>query len=193
VRFFESRVALTRYKGIDISDIDIVVQYQVPGKFCTLYQRFGRTSRDRQRHGLAVLIAEPRYFDATKKERAERAEKLRKTKELQKRKLEDLEAAQAAKKSCMGLEVKKEDTEAISANGASSSLLPQPVSNTPKTQASTRQTKGLEVETVMDQFINAHSRPSVENACRHAPGNQFFVNPAIVEGACRCYIRCYLF
>ncbi|KAG8725193.1 hypothetical protein FRC09_006429 [Ceratobasidium sp. 395] len=49
--------------GIDIPDIDLVVQYQLPQKFCILYQRIGRAARGYGRTARVVIIADPRYFD----------------------------------------------------------------------------------------------------------------------------------
>ncbi|KAG9092197.1 hypothetical protein FRC07_011710, partial [Ceratobasidium sp. 392] len=74
--------------GIDISDIALVVQFQLPGKFCTLFQRFGRCARCVAMVAIAILIVESKYFDDTKKrleeqatKRQERAAKKRKAQE----------------------------------------------------------------------------------------------------------------
>ncbi|KAI0257817.1 P-loop containing nucleoside triphosphate hydrolase protein [Gloeopeniophorella convolvens] len=48
--------------GVDIPDIMLVVQWRAPNDLCTLMQRFGRAARSMQFQGLAILIAEPRYF-----------------------------------------------------------------------------------------------------------------------------------
>jgi superfamily II DNA/RNA helicase len=198
------RIALlTDYKGIDIPDIKLVVQYQLPGGFCVLYQRFGRTMRDRAQTGKAVLIAEPKYFDDTKKARAERVEKARVSKELKKRKLEESEAGRPPKRGRVSTEVKREDNESqtgfteampLEPSDAISNPPPVPAADASKTRSSTRHSKeDLKVEPVMDQFVNAHLRSSIGDACRHAPGNQFFCNPAVVEGTCRSYIRHHQF
>lgn len=49
-------------QGIDIPNIDIVIQYKVPKDLCSLAQRFGRAARDLARNGKAVLFAEPSFF-----------------------------------------------------------------------------------------------------------------------------------
>lgn len=49
-------------QGIDIPDVEIVVQWKVPIDLNTLMQRFGRAARNTSLTGVAVLIAEPRYF-----------------------------------------------------------------------------------------------------------------------------------
>ncbi|KAH9836597.1 P-loop containing nucleoside triphosphate hydrolase protein [Rhodofomes roseus] len=44
--------------GCDIADIDVVVQWKLPGTFSNFVQRAGRAARGRGRQGLAVLIVE---------------------------------------------------------------------------------------------------------------------------------------
>ncbi|KIO32743.1 hypothetical protein M407DRAFT_211374, partial [Tulasnella calospora MUT 4182] len=58
--------------GADISNLPTVVAYRVPnqkGGFCQLMQEFGRAARSPEAEGLAVLLAEPGYFDSIKRER----------------------------------------------------------------------------------------------------------------------------
>ena len=51
----------------------MVVQYRVPKELNTWIQRAGRAARDPKLNAMAVLIAEPSYFDDKKKRTAERA------------------------------------------------------------------------------------------------------------------------
>jgi len=51
----------------------LVVQYRVPKELNTWIQRAGRAARDPKLNAMAVLIAEPSYFDDKKKRAAERA------------------------------------------------------------------------------------------------------------------------
>ncbi|KAG9113667.1 hypothetical protein FRC07_007767, partial [Ceratobasidium sp. 392] len=61
--------------GIDISDIELVVQFQLPTRFCTLFQQFGRCARSIALVAIAILIVESKYFDDTKKRLQEQAAK----------------------------------------------------------------------------------------------------------------------
>lgn len=49
-------------------NVEIVIQFRVPGDFCTLWQRFGRAARSMGTRGTAILLAEKQFFDAEKKE-----------------------------------------------------------------------------------------------------------------------------
>ncbi|KAI0702311.1 P-loop containing nucleoside triphosphate hydrolase protein, partial [Cytidiella melzeri] len=48
--------------GLDIPNIEIVVQWKVPNNLDTLIQRFGRAVRDYSLQGVAILISEPQWF-----------------------------------------------------------------------------------------------------------------------------------
>ncbi|EPQ50064.1 hypothetical protein GLOTRDRAFT_67173, partial [Gloeophyllum trabeum ATCC 11539] len=65
--------------GVDLRDIEVVVQWKATCTMCTLWQRFGRGARDFSLTALAVLIVEPKHFDEEKKKAADakrkRAEK----------------------------------------------------------------------------------------------------------------------
>ncbi|KAA1480151.1 hypothetical protein DENSPDRAFT_759362, partial [Dentipellis sp. KUC8613] len=49
--------------GVDLPDIDIVVQWRATCDMRTLWQRFGRAARDPTRTAKALLLAEPKWFD----------------------------------------------------------------------------------------------------------------------------------
>ncbi|KAF8589051.1 hypothetical protein K439DRAFT_1295375, partial [Ramaria rubella] len=53
-------------QGLDISIIEIVVQYLAPQSLSTLVQRFGRGGRDPSMQAYGILLAEPKYFDDVK-------------------------------------------------------------------------------------------------------------------------------
>ncbi|XP_006463784.1 hypothetical protein AGABI2DRAFT_152855 [Agaricus bisporus var. bisporus H97] len=44
--------------GMDIGDMDVVVQYKVTCDLCTLWQRFGRAARSPGRQGFGILLVE---------------------------------------------------------------------------------------------------------------------------------------
>lgn len=52
-----------RKQGIDVSSIDIIIQWKATCNMDTLLQRFGRGARDPQRFAWAILFAEPSHFD----------------------------------------------------------------------------------------------------------------------------------
>ncbi|CAE6445209.1 unnamed protein product [Rhizoctonia solani] len=176
--------------GIDIPDIDLVVQYQLSSKYCAVSQRFGRAGRDLTRKAKSVLIIEAKYFDDYKQALRERTEKARNTKANKRKAAEGLDEAELtprairARHSDTSLTQPDEvaETEAVLAG-------PHPLSRA--TPPSTRNIKhgiATDVEPVMDQFINAHIR----GFCRCTPGNRFFDNPvSIQEGSDNfCCHRC---
>lgn len=159
-----------------------MVQYQLPNKYCTLFQRFGRGVRDRTRTGQAILIIEQKYFDDTKRKAQEQIAKSLATREEKKRKAEEKkerdsidtrESKQQRTDTCL----EDEETKFSPA----SALPPQiaPVPSSAKGRSGGKQDNT--VEDVMDQFINAHLRTSIdssESGCRRTAGNQFFANPS---------------
>ncbi|KAF8601820.1 P-loop containing nucleoside triphosphate hydrolase protein [Ceratobasidium sp. AG-I] len=170
--------------GIDIPDIKLIVQYRVPEKFCTLFQRFGRAARHHTQTGRAVLIAETKYFDDTKRERAERAERARITRERRKRKQEDDGTTAPLKRQCTGLApVKVEESQPVLTDYSQPATEPategsqelHPSSKT--TTLTSRSRKRQPVEDVMDRFINASLRQPPAIVCCRAAGNRFFANP----------------
>ncbi|KAG6895068.1 hypothetical protein C0992_003267 [Termitomyces sp. T32_za158] len=48
--------------GLDVPDVNLVIQFKVPKDLNTLMQRFGRAGRNYQIEALAILIAEPKWF-----------------------------------------------------------------------------------------------------------------------------------
>lgn len=179
-------------QGIDIPDVELVVQFQVPNKFCTLFQRFGRGARHRSCLALVVLIAEPKYFDDTKETAKQRAAKRRITQATRKRMLEDGEVSSPRKRQHTGSllpSIKKEepdntqllaDISASDNSGSTTGLLSSgsgAVTVRPKRHDN-------ETEEVMDSFINAPQRRHAGNtsACCRVPGNQYFANPTNAQG-----------
>ena len=53
----------TCLQGIDLKDIDLVVQWRVTCDPCMLWQRFGRGARDRDIQATALLFVESRDLD----------------------------------------------------------------------------------------------------------------------------------
>ncbi|THG96024.1 hypothetical protein EW026_g5739 [Hermanssonia centrifuga] len=49
--------------GMDISDIELIIQYKVTCSLCALWQRFGRGARDREKEATAIFFVEAKYLD----------------------------------------------------------------------------------------------------------------------------------
>lgn len=62
-------------QGLDLSDIELIVQWKVPTSMNTLWQRFGRAARGYGRFAFAILIAEKEHFDEERERKALLAEK----------------------------------------------------------------------------------------------------------------------
>ncbi|EIW61392.1 P-loop containing nucleoside triphosphate hydrolase protein [Trametes versicolor FP-101664 SS1] len=89
--------------GVDVPNIEIVVQWKATCDVNQLWQRFGRAARGPGTEALAVLIVEPKHFDDEKEQAAARAQKRQETearkavqKESAKRKRAGTDAAQGA-------------------------------------------------------------------------------------------------
>jgi superfamily II DNA/RNA helicase len=61
-------------QGVDLPDIELVIQWRVTCDMCTLWQHFGQAARNKSLHGIGMLLVEPKYFDATKEKAAARLE-----------------------------------------------------------------------------------------------------------------------
>lgn len=46
------------FKGMDVGDVKIVVQYKATCDICTLWQRFGRAARAPGAEGVGILLVE---------------------------------------------------------------------------------------------------------------------------------------
>ncbi|OSX62962.1 hypothetical protein POSPLADRAFT_1109487, partial [Postia placenta MAD-698-R-SB12] len=52
--------------GVDVTDIEIIVQWQMSCDMNTLWQRFGRAAWDQSLTAIAILLVEAKYFDEAK-------------------------------------------------------------------------------------------------------------------------------
>jgi hypothetical protein len=172
-----------------------VVQYQLPSKYCTLSQRFGRSARDPRRTAKALLLIEAKYFDDEKQKVQDRITKALKTKAEKKRKAEDAKARAEgdipdSKRQRNDAGVAEGDSNMAVDDSKPGVSLPTNSTNKPPAALSNSKARNNtkqdhEVEGVMDQFINAHQRRSTaspESDCRRKPGNHFFANPSNPEG-----------
>ncbi|KAF4615749.1 hypothetical protein D9613_012407 [Agrocybe pediades] len=53
--------------GLDIPDIELVVQWRFVASLCTLFQRLGRAARGPKTRGKAIYFVEAQYFDGNQK------------------------------------------------------------------------------------------------------------------------------
>ncbi|KAF9565288.1 P-loop containing nucleoside triphosphate hydrolase protein [Agrocybe pediades] len=53
--------------GLDIPDIELVIQWRYVSSLCTLFQRLGRAARGPSTQGRAIYLVEPQYFDGHQK------------------------------------------------------------------------------------------------------------------------------
>ncbi|KAF8270416.1 hypothetical protein EI94DRAFT_1539336, partial [Lactarius quietus] len=49
--------------GLDLCDIELVVQWKYTDSLCTLWQRLGRVAQDPSKEATGVYIIEPSYMD----------------------------------------------------------------------------------------------------------------------------------
>ncbi|OJT02516.1 ATP-dependent DNA helicase Q-like 1 [Trametes pubescens] len=61
--------------GVDIADIELIVQWKLTCDMDSLWQRIGRAARGPGTEAVAVIIAEPKHFDEEKEAASKRAEK----------------------------------------------------------------------------------------------------------------------
>lgn len=64
-------------QGMDLPDIQLIIQWRASCDLCTLWQRFGRAVRDLKLQGKALFLVESKYFDAAKKAKAAAAAELK--------------------------------------------------------------------------------------------------------------------
>lgn len=50
-------------QGLDISDIELVIQWRYVSSLCTLMQRLGRGGRGHGKEAIGLYLVEPSYFD----------------------------------------------------------------------------------------------------------------------------------
>ncbi|KAG8698799.1 hypothetical protein FRC09_007020 [Ceratobasidium sp. 395] len=167
--------------GIDISDIDVVVQYQLPQKYCSLFQRSGRAARDQSRSANAIALVEPKYLDKTTTSGQKSGTSKGKKREADEEGSSDRNTKKPRTEGSDPI-TKEEPKEGDLA-------LESPPSTTTKQTRSRTSKHKFKPEPVMDAFINAAVR---HTGCRRIPGNQFFNNPEIPKEGDEefCCLRC---
>ena len=63
MRSYQCVDRLTYLQGIDLNDIDLVIQWKVTCDPCMMWQRFGRGARDKSVQAKALLFVESKDLD----------------------------------------------------------------------------------------------------------------------------------
>ncbi|KAJ3911345.1 P-loop containing nucleoside triphosphate hydrolase protein [Lentinula edodes] len=164
--------------GIDIPDIGIVVQYGSPQSLSTWYQRAGRAVRDLSLQGTAVVLVEPKFFDAEKHaafKAARQAENVSKQAAAEAARVrEALMALASASEAYVHAGKPKRKR---GAGDTSMRKKGRPESQPEVTDLKTCETDifgyPIKIERAMDDFINAENRPG---KCRRGIGSEYFGN-----------------
>ena len=137
--------------------MELIVQWRAPHSICALWQRVGRAARDSQRTAKAIVLVEPKHFDATRAGRLERA------------------AERAAKQAKTGA-VKEGPTIECPAAPSHSGVSKAPRKHTSaykESSTASKKRKDVEVEPVLDDFINACTQGL---HCFRQPATIYFEN-----------------
>jgi len=67
--FLKCAYSLTLTQGIDLHDIELVIQWKVTCDPCILWQRFGRAARDKHLRATALLFVESKDCDPTEEKK----------------------------------------------------------------------------------------------------------------------------
>jgi superfamily II DNA/RNA helicase len=177
-------------QGIDLPDIELVVQYQLTATMCILWQRLGRSGRGPGTQATGVVIVEPKHFDDEKAKRRKaveaRAAKKRKAahKELQ----QEESRKRPRKEELLPL---SEDhpippsSEDDTLMDTTSDIAQEKIRCSPTSKRSGRAKRPPKfnskapqlVEAGVDKFINSHLVPNAEDRCRRRAINRYFGNP----------------
>jgi superfamily II DNA/RNA helicase len=150
-------------QGIDIPDIELVVQYRVPRELSTWWQRAGRAGRNLGIKATAILLAEPCFFDDEKERLAAKS------------------TERATQKRAAEVQLQPETVKRSRNNKGSTSRRNVQASTT---TGATTTTDKLKINPEMDDFINADRRPC---NCRRAVTSSHFGNVGLRKFA--SYLR----
>ncbi|KZV82701.1 P-loop containing nucleoside triphosphate hydrolase protein [Exidia glandulosa HHB12029] len=163
--------------GLDVPDIELVVQWKATPSLCTLMQRFGRAARDPMLEGEGILIVEKSYIRDGKTKKRKRPSATHD-------KDDDTGAASS------GSEASDAENEAVSGSNVEATLRPSvSTPSAPRAASSAhgrpKKRRKIEVQPPMDRFINPC-------ACRRGVSNNYFGNDKVAaqEPCCpRCAPR----
>ncbi|KAG8680299.1 hypothetical protein FRC08_016401, partial [Ceratobasidium sp. 394] len=158
--------------GIDIPDVELVIQYQLPVSLSVLWQCLGRAARNALLRAIAIVLVEKKHFSDEKARIQQKAETRRVN--ARKRKHEALlkEDADAQVESRLNT---------LAQTPTQQSTAIRPINPLPFRSRRGRRSKSEAIEKGLDQFINSHLSSEVDKRCRHGAINQYFGNQT--EGA----------
>ncbi|KAH9020365.1 hypothetical protein EDB83DRAFT_2527937 [Lactarius deliciosus] len=173
--------------GLDLRDIELVVQWKHTKSLCMLWQRLGRVARDTSKEATGIYIVEPQYMDHR---RVQAEEKAASQAEKERRRLQD--APDTA-----NVTSPRRVRAAVEKGGPKTQKRPR---HQYDQSSAIRATGKLIVQeqrhqdheaAAIDAYINARSR----GICRRGISNEFFSNRpaspsmACSEGCSRCVVK----
>ncbi|KAF8971523.1 P-loop containing nucleoside triphosphate hydrolase protein, partial [Flammula alnicola] len=168
--------------GLDIPDVQIIVQWKVPKDLNTLMQRFGRGGRNFSLEATAILIAEPKWFYDEHLKKCERNLKRKRARQNTNthRDASDLEPEEASNVNTTIL-----DDIIMGKNPQEVEEKILRIGETTKKQSSKKRT----IDNAMKLFINAKWL-SGRKRCRRYHSNRYYDNDKITPASEFCCERC---
>ncbi|KAF9549257.1 hypothetical protein CPC08DRAFT_823451 [Agrocybe pediades] len=178
--------------GLDIPDIELVVQWRFVPSLCTLFQRLGRAARGPKTRGNAIYFVEAQYFDGNQKKTTGKRKRTKATTSGPRKQQHQVPATTSSAEQIAidgdvvvgeeddngsdqegavsddGNEPDTSERNCAESHGASASHTNLAASLPPPSSMSAESYEGM----AMDLFINSHSR----GCCRRAVLNQYFGN-----------------
>ncbi|KAB5592160.1 hypothetical protein CTheo_4425 [Ceratobasidium theobromae] len=175
--------------GIDIPDIKLVIQYQLPASLSVLWQRLGRAARNPNIKATGMVLVEAKHF-ASEKAKRQKAAEVRMVNQRKRKHQELLQEASLATSSR-----ERSCSPALSDNDLgrdpSIQVLVGIVGGlAPRNRRQTTRTKTHTLERGLDQFINSHTSSHIDQRCRRQAINSYFGNPIEVAEDDICCARC---
>lgn len=184
-------------QGIDIPDIQLVVQYQLPTSFCVLWQRLGRAARNILLKGMGIVIVEAKHFDDEKAKRQKAAEarmiKQRKRKHdaLIKEELDstrsrscspepnNTDSRPMSRDTSPAPSISDSESAGSTSFGSTSRsfISSRPAGVRGRKTKPTGRANSRTIEAGLDQFINSQSPGHVKKRSRRQAVNSYFRNP----------------
>jgi superfamily II DNA/RNA helicase len=166
-------------QGIDIPDIQLVVQYQLPASLSVLWQRLGQAARNPSIQATGIVLVEAKYFSSEKAKRQKAAEtRMANRRKRKHQELLDQSAAASPSRSCSP-DLSNADSSDYPCPSPASTLFERP--STIRQRIGRTNCKLHTLEKGLDQFINSHMSGHTDQRCRRKAINSYFENP--VEGS----------
>jgi superfamily II DNA/RNA helicase len=180
---------LHSYWGIDIPDVQLVVQYQLPASLSIPWQRFGRGARDPNLCATGVVLVESKHFNDEKDRRvkalgARQAKKRRRLHEALLRgespkqpRLSNLAISTPDPADPVDNKESSDEGSELSEGEQATHSTAQIAQIAQKFRPTKRSKCGKLVEKGLDLFINSHLVSTGLDRCRRKALNKYFKNP----------------